>query len=289
MLPLQQREPLRPVFTRPLWSHRRNYNQSSYGYYTPESFWARNKSTIVIGGVIGLCCGTYFYQWTAEKIAEQGDHTWNDQLQQNLISSAKNIREGRWWVVLTSSFAHGDLVHLCINMYCLWIFGTSLVHGLGVSCFMGLWAVSAVSCSAAQIYWQNTQERLRRETAGRRWERPEQFSVLGIPISRERAVAIAGASGSLEPHYGGSIGASGVLCGLTGTLLCLAPRMRVLVFFLSAPLWSTQLIFVVGSMYCMATGSVQLLGHAGHLGGMVAGVVYYYGVARPWLRRAGRL
>ena len=107
--------------------------------------------------------------------------------------------------------------------------------------------------------------------------------------TRGRAVAIAGGSGSLEPHYGGSIGASGVLCGLTGTLLCLAPRMRVLVFFLSAPLWSTQLIFVVGSVYCMATGSVQLLGHAGHLGGMAAGVAYYYGVARPWLRRAGRL
>lgn len=289
MLPSQQREPLRPLSRRPLWSCRRNYNQDSYGYYTPESFWARNKSTIVVGGAIGLCCGTYFCQWTAERLAEQGDHALSDLIQQNLISSATNIREGRWWVMLTSSFAHANLVHLGINMYCLWGFGSSLVHGLGVPRFTGLWAVSAVACSAAEIYWQNTQERLQRETAGRRWDRPEEFSVLGIPISRERAVAIAGGSSSLEPHYGGSIGASGVLCGLAGTLVCLAPRMQVSVFFLPAPLWSAELLLVAGSVYCMATGSLQLFGHAGHLGGLTAGVAYYYGVARPWLRRAGRL
>ena len=54
----------------------------------------------------------------------------------------------------------------------------------------------------------------------------------------------------------------------------------MLAFFLLAPLRSTQLIFVVESVYYMTTGSVQLFGHAGHLGGMAAGVAYYDGLAR---------
>lgn len=279
-------------------SSRRSYGGNRYSYYTPQSFWGRNKPTIVMSGVVSLCCGTYYCQWTAERLAEKGNHALSDWIRQNFVNSADNIREGRWWVIVSNSFAHGNLVHLGINMYSLWGFGSAFVGIFGAPYFAGLWLVSAVSCSIAQNRWQYTQERLRREMVGRRWDKredlPTLFSILGnrIVISREWALAISGGSGALGPHYGGSLGASGVLCGLIGTFCCVSPRMRVLPFFFlpfSVPLWLSVLLFTEASVFCMATGYVPQIGHAGHMGGMAAGIAYYYGAARPWLRRSGRL
>ena len=268
-----------------LWYTRRSYNGNSYDYYTPQSFWGRNKPALVTSGIIGVCCGTYYCQWIAGRLAEKGDPAPSNWIRQNFVNSAENVREGRWWVMVSSSLAHNSLPHLGFNMLALWGFGSSFVGVFGVRCFVGLWMISAASCSAAQILWQHTQERLRSEMVGRRWDKREDPTILGIRISRERALAISGGSGASQPHYGGSLGASGVVCGLTGTLLCCSPTMTMQLLVLPMPLWLFQTLFTMGSVFCMATGFVPEIGHAGHLGGMAAGIAYYYGIARPWLRR----
>ena len=288
MFPLQLREPLSPVSRRPLLSYRRSYHQNSYGYDAPESFWKRNKSRIVVGGAIGLCCGTYFCQWTAEKLAQQGDSALHDRIRQNLINSVENIRERRWWVIFSSSFAHINLAHLGVNMFCLWRLGRDFVYVFGIPHFVGLWVFAAASCSLAQICWQNTQERLRVETTGRRWDKSPEHKILGISISRERALAISGRDGPPGPHQGGSAGASGVICGLTGLFVSFMPNMRMTIMIFTTRLWIGEVVFAAGSVFCMATGALPSIGHAGHLGGVAAGIAYYYGVARPWLRRTGR-
>lgn len=289
MSPLSQRKAWNSVLRRPPESSHRSYKKDSHSHHTPESFWARNKPAIVICGVIGLCCITYYCQWTAARLAEKGNHAWSDLVDRNLVNSVENIREGRWWVMISSSFAHVNLAHLGLNMFVLWGFGRGFVGVFGVPCFVGSWMLSAAACSAAQNYWQQTQERLRSEMVGRGWDKRGDPTILGIRISRERALAISGGSGAYRPHIGGSEGASGVICGLTGGLLCYMPKLPIRQFFiLPMPLWVGQLVFTVGTAFCMATGSAPIIGHAGHLGGAAAGIAYYYGVARPWLRRSGR-
>lgn len=288
MFPPQQNEGLNLWLERSPTSCHRSYNNNSYSYYTPESFWARNKPTLVVGGVIGLCCCTYYCQWTATKVSHQGTHALSDLIRQNFVSSAENVREGRWWVMISSSFAHVNLGHLGINMLALWGFGASFVGRFGVPCFVGLWMFSAVSSSAAQIYWQDTQERLRREMVSRRWDKPEDLKILGIRISRERALAISGGSGAYGPQIGGSQGASGAICGLTGMLLCYVPKLPIRLLIVPMPLWLGELVFAVGSAFCMATGYAPIMGHAAHLGGTAAGIASWYGAVRPWLRRTGR-
>ena len=280
---------LNPVLRRPPYSFHRSYNVKSYYDYTPQSVWGRYKPNIVVGGVIGLCCGTFYCQWTGENLAEKRNHVLSDLIRRNFISSAENIKEGRWWVLITSSFAHVDLPHLALNMLALWGFGRAFVGIFGVPNFVGLWVFSAASSSAAQIYWQVAQERLRRETVGRRWDKREDLKILGISISRERALAISGGSGASRLHYGGDAGASGVICGLTGVFLCLVPMMSSVYLVFSVPLLLGSLVFYTGSAFCMATGYFPMVGHAANFGGLDAGLAYYYGVARPWLRRTGRL
>lgn len=270
-------------------SHKKSYKKRDYYNYTPQSVWMRNKPNIIVGGVVGLCCATYYYQWVGAKQAEKGNHALSDWVQRNLISSAENLREGRWWVLISSSFAHVNLPHLALNMLALWGVGRNVVGVLGIPYFAGLWVVSAVSSSWAQIKWQDTQERLRKETVGRRWGRAENPKILGMQISRERALAISGGNGALGLHYGGSAGASGVISGLMGTVLCLSPGAPSAFLVFPMPLWLASLVLYGGSAYCMASGNLPMIGHAAHVGGFAAGLAGYYGAVRPWLRRMGRL
>lgn len=270
-------------------SFKKSYKKRNYYNYTPQSVWMRNKQNIVVGGVVALCCNLHYCKWIGTKQAENGDHALSDWIRRNFIGSAENLREGRWWVLITSSFAHVNLLHLALNMLALWGAGRSVVGVLGVPYFAGLWVVSAVSSSWAQIKWQGTQERLRRESEGRRWGRAENSTILGRPISRDRALAISGGNGALGLHYGGGAGASGVISGLMGTLTCLVPRAPTLFLVFPMPLWLASLIFCEGSAFCMFTGDLPMIGHAAHLGGFAAGLAGYYGAVRPLLRRTGRL
>ncbi|KAM0805221.1 hypothetical protein BDR22DRAFT_798531, partial [Usnea florida] len=98
------------------------------------------------------------------------------------------------------------------------------------------------------------------------------------------------AASSSAPRFGGSVGASGAICGLTGLFLCYMPKLPIrLLFVLPMPLWLGELAFTVGSGYCMATGYAPSVGHAAHLGGTAAGIAYYFALVRPWLRRVGRI
>ena len=283
MFPTHPRDCLNPGFTRPPWSYRRLYHRSSFDDYWERS-WGINKATVAMSFTIFICCAVFMNQVIAVKEVEQGNRTRQDWIEQNLISSTENVRQGRWWVMLGSSFAHGNLLHLGINMWALWSVGNGFVSVFGFRRFAVMWAFSAVASSAAQLYWQDTKQRFEMEL--KRWDHNQKYTILGIPISKERARVIAGAGDS---QYGGSVGASGVTCGLIGLYLFFAPMTSVtLLHVINSPIWLSEIVFLGGSAYCLATGLLPIIAHAAHLGGTAAGVAYYYGVARPYIRNIAR-
>lgn len=276
--------PLKPLSRLPprLPFHR-SYNANSYHVHHYPSFWARNKAILITSGVTGLCLGTYYLQWTAESNFDLSRF-----IERNLINSPENINEGRWWVLVSSSIAHANLLHLLVNAIAMWGFIPTTVTLFNVPLFIGGWLFTAASCSAASTYWQAQKHILLHDYNHRPWpKKGEDYTILGLRISRDRAAAICS---DAQLRYGGSVGASGAICGLTGMLLCYLPRLPIRLFFvLPMPLWLGELAFALGSGYCMATGYVPSVGHAGHLGGTAAGIAYYYALVRPWLRRVGRL
>ena len=239
-------------------SRRRSISKKSYKLCTTlKSFWERNKPTIVVGCAIGLCCSTYLGQLAAEWLAEQDHCAFHDWMQRNFVNSAGNILAGRLWVLLSSSLAHNGLVHFAINMVALWNLGGIYAEAYGASHFVGLWVFSAISSSTAQTCWYSIQKGLRMKTR------------------------------TFGPHYEGSIGASGVTCGLIGYFLCIMPEMQMNFMFCPMSLWHNALLLVAGSAFCMVTGLIPFVAHAGHLGGFAAGIACYYGVVRlwPWISR----
>ena len=285
--------PLKPLSRQsPRLPSHRNHNTNSYHDHHYPSFWARNKAVLVTSGVTGLCFSTYCLQWIAESPTATSNNPLYLFIQRNLINTPENISEGRWWVLISSSIAHGNIIHLLLNTIAMWGFVQSTVNLFGVPLFIGAWLFTAASCSAAENYWHAQKEALRHQYSSRAWQKKgENYTILGIPISRERAVAITSLDrGDALPRFGGSLGASGVICGLTGMFLCVAPQLPVRLFLvLPMRLWLGELIFTVGSGYCMATGYAPYIGHAGHLGWLAGGILYYYALGRPWFRRVGRI
>ena len=66
--------------------------------------------------LILLCILVSLYSWTA-------DPTF---VERNLVFSAKNLLEGRFWTLITALFVHANLIHLLGNMIFLYVFGNTL-------------------------------------------------------------------------------------------------------------------------------------------------------------------
>lgn len=56
---------------------------------------------------------------------------------------------GEWWRLLTSIFLHAGLLHLALNAYALWIFGTVIEREIGRLSMLGVFLATGVFAGAA--------------------------------------------------------------------------------------------------------------------------------------------
>lgn len=209
-----------------------------------------------------------------------GDPSFHKFVQKNAVCSSQNWREGRWWTILTSSFMHGSLIHLFVNMYALNSAGPVILQIFGLSGFIGVWTCAQLGCAGASIYWED----INRQAGwlARRWDvaaKHEQRTFLGIkPTAETRAVQDRGA---------GSVGASGALLGMLSVTALINPSTPIQFFPIpiSFPIWIGAGGFAAFSYWAMATGSMPSLCHAGHLGGMMGGLGFF---SLKWLVRKYR-
>ena len=70
-----------------------------------------------------------------------------------LLSSGEliGVAEGEWWRLLTSSFLHGGIFHLGMNMLMLWWIGSPVEEALGRARFLALYFVSGLAGSAGAL------------------------------------------------------------------------------------------------------------------------------------------
>lgn len=90
-----------------------------------EEFEVRRSPTAVYW-LIGLCVGVYFVQSTLvgdENMARALGYTTGDIASRSL------------WTVVTYMFVHGNLMHLVLNMWTLWLFGPRVERAWGASTF----------------------------------------------------------------------------------------------------------------------------------------------------------
>lgn len=169
----------------------------------------------------------------------------------NFLVSWTWLAEGRYWTVLTSVFSHNMLWHILINMFVLSSFGPIMERVLGAKAFLKFY-LSA-----------------------------------GIFSSFSHAAVSAFLLG--QPDLP-ALGASGAIAGLILLFAFMFPRQKILLFGLIPlpSLWGA-LAFVgldLWGLVAQAEGGGLPIGHGAHLGGALAGVLYYFLFVRERWRRS---
>ncbi|MGC6493232.1 MAG: rhomboid family intramembrane serine protease [Myxococcota bacterium] len=166
----------------------------------------------------------------------------------NLLVSGTLLADGRIWTLLTSGFSHFGLTHLLFNMYALWLFGRDVETIAGHRGMVHLYVLGAVVASLTHVMTQ--------------W-------IMGTDVP--------------------ALGASGAVMAIAVAHAALFPMRRVAVFFLiPMPLWLAVAGFIFLDVAGLASNSADGVAHGAHLGGAVAGWVYFRQVLRPRVAKAFR-
>jgi membrane associated rhomboid family serine protease len=65
--------------------------------------------------------------------------------------TAIGVGDGEWWRLITSTFLHGSLIHLGLNMLMLWWIGSPIEQAIGRGRFVMLYLVSGLAGSAGAL------------------------------------------------------------------------------------------------------------------------------------------
>lgn len=140
------------------------------------------------------------------------------------------------WQLVTYAFLHGSLMHLLLNMYALWLFGSRLEQAWG----------------------------------GRRFSVYYFTCVVGAALTQLAVSEIALLQG--EPAYP-VLGASGGVFGILLAFGLLFPETELLLLFPPVPIKAKWFVLAYGTIELVAgvTGTAAGVAHFAHLGGMLSG------------------
>ncbi|HTZ74090.1 MAG TPA: rhomboid family intramembrane serine protease [Candidatus Aquilonibacter sp.] len=61
---------------------------------------------------------------------------------------------GQWWRLFTSTFVHFGIVHIALNMWCLFGLGQSLEYLMGRKAFAASYVVTGIAASTVSLWWR---------------------------------------------------------------------------------------------------------------------------------------
>lgn len=146
------------------------------------------------------------------------------------------------WQLLTYSFLHGGIMHIALNMYALWLFGSRMELVWGPKTFAVYYFVCVLGAGLVQL------------------------------IVSTHSAAIGGAYPTL--------GASGGVFGLLLAFGLTFPNERLMLIFPPIILRAKWFVLIYGAVELWAgvTGTMEGVAHFAHLGGMLFG----YLLLRYW-------
>jgi membrane associated rhomboid family serine protease len=136
------------------------------------------------------------------------------------------------WQLITCGFLHANLLHLGINMYALWMFGSDVERAVGPQHYLILYFSSLLSSSATQL-----------------------------------AVVSLMSSTGVYP----TVGASGAIFGILLAFGMLFPRRTIVLLIPPIPMPAIVfvILYALLELFSGVFGTDQGVAHFAHLGGMI--------------------
>jgi membrane associated rhomboid family serine protease len=155
----------------------------------------------------------------------------------NVVFFGQPMPHFQLWQLVTYSFLHGGVMHLLLNMYALWLFGSRMER---------VWGTKAFS-----FYYF--------------------FCVAGAGLVQLFVATLGAGKGGIYP----TIGASGGVFGLLLAFGLTFPNERLMLAFPPIVLRAKWflLIYAMVELFTGVTGTVAGVAHFAHLGGMLFGFI----------------
>jgi len=210
----------------------------------PQKPFNTKTAKIVVGSIIVSCSGVWIlqqYKQSQDRVnPTQETRRAIEKIRQNWILTPQNIREGRYYTMISSAFMHANVLHLGVNMYALWGFGAGAIMVYGYPGFFGLYLSSAIAASAGQLL-------------AYKWRGQEDSGV---------------------------VGASGAICGLFAAFAFALPFHQMRLMFVPMEMITGLSVWTLFSIGGVQGLWAQNLGHGAHLGGTAIGVLWWFVVMR---------
>jgi rhomboid-like protein len=216
------------------------------------------RRLIAVPAIVGVNVLVFAAWWVAQSIGDR----WPSPQQiadgsgplvamaRHFLTSPFHLQHG--WVdsVLLAGFSHIELFHILVNMFVLWSFGSLLERLWGLRMFVSFYLAALVFanlCHSAVSAW-----------------------LLGDQMAF-------------------ALGASGAVSGVLIAFSLMFPEQKILLFgIVPLPAWIAALLFVgldVWGLIAQQAGGGLPIGHGAHLGGALAGLVFWATVLRRRFRR----
>lgn len=197
---------------------------------------------LLLKGFIGINIASFGYSIYASAQAKEGYTQKFRKYYQNMTMSLNDVKNGYYWQTVTCMFAHAGLMHIAFNMLTFWSLGGTLC-ALPVT--PGQFTLIVLGSGLAGSLFYLVQKQMQ-DQAGNRG-------------AHQRA-----------------LGFSGALIGAVTVVACFMPRNKVSLFgVVPVPLWLLTLGYAVYDGYYLNSENTRTA-HAGHLGGLGFGLVYYF-------------
>ena len=136
------------------------------------------------------------------------------------------------WQLITCGFLHANFLHLAINMYALWMFGSDVERAIGPRHYLTLYFASLLSSSATQLL-----------------------------------VVSMMTSAGVYP----TVGASGAIFGILLAFGMLFPRRTIVLLIPPIPMPAIVfvILYALLELFSGVFGTDQGVAHFAHLGGMI--------------------
>jgi membrane associated rhomboid family serine protease len=145
------------------------------------------------------------------------------------------------WQLLTYGFLHAGMLHIVLNMYALWLFGSRLEYLWGGRRFAAYYLACVVGAALVQL------------------------------VVSEVNLAQGGVA---YPVLGASGGVFGILLAFGLTF----PETRLMLLIPPIPIKAKWFVLIYGVIELVAgvTGTLEGIAHFAHLGGMLTGLILLY-------------
>jgi len=194
----------------------------------------------------------------------------------------------KFWQILTHMFMHGNMPHILVNMFALWMFGSSVESILGSKNFLFFYLTCGLGAAVSQLAFLYYNYYVDLEFfINNGYESAEIINILNNKSKPEinslvNNIGIEKVASIFSNFNSTMVGASGAIMGILVAFGMFFPESKLMLLFFPIPIKAKYFIpaIIIMDLFSAITGqaifSPSNTAYVAHLGGALTGFIIMY-------------